>query len=116
MLLANRHVSSVLTDSDTAVNASFCVHVHDGVDFRRLHPPKPVRQYSLATNGLLALYTVAMEMCLTDTTADVPNNGAKKIFRILAKEFGQGCVLEVVMHCRVTPSTLSHQALPSLST
>ena len=111
---ANQHVSSVLTDSDTAVNAGFCVHVHDGADFRRLNPP--MRQYSLATNDLLALSRVAMEMCLTNTTADVPNGGAKKIFRIPAREFGQGCVLKVVMHCRVTPSTLSHQTLTSLST
>jgi hypothetical protein len=114
VLPANQHLSSVLTDVETGANAGFCVHVHDGADFRKLNPP--MRQYSLSTNDLLALSKVAMEMCLTNTTADFPNGGVKKIFRIPAREFGQGCVLKVVMNCMVTPSTLSNQIMKSLST
>lgn len=114
VLPANQNLSSVLTDPGTGANSGFCVHVHDGADFRRLNPP--MRQYLLSTSDLLALSRVAMEMCLTNTSADVPNDGVKKIFRIPAREFGEGCVLKVVMHCRVLPSTLSTLTLTSLST
>ncbi len=70
----------------------------------------------MSTNDLLALSGAALEICLTNTTPDVPNGGVKKVFRIPAREFGQGCVLKVVVCCRILSSTSSTLTLTSLST
>ena len=113
VLPANQHLSSVLTDADSGASPGLCVHVHDGTDSRRLNPP--MRQYCLPMNELLALSGAAMELCLTNTTPNIPNGGVKKNFRIPAREFGQGCVLKVVLHCRVISSTVSTLKMTSLS-
>jgi hypothetical protein len=113
VLPANQHLSSVLTNADTGVSAGFCVNVHDGADSRKVNPP--MRQYCIPTNDLLSLSAAAMEICLSNTAHHVPNGGVKKIFRIPAREFGQGCVLKLVMHCRVLPSSVSTLTLKSLS-
>jgi hypothetical protein len=113
VLPANQHLSSALTDADSGVSAGLCIQVHDGVDSRRLNPP--MRQYCLPINEILAQSGAAMEMCLSNRAPNVPNGGVKKVCRIPAREFGQGCVLKVVLQCKVSPTTASNLVLTSLS-
>jgi hypothetical protein len=98
---ANQHLSSVLTDADTGVSAGFCVMCMMALILENLIRPcgSIAYQQMICLPYLELLWKFASPI----QTADVPNGGVKKIFRIPAREFGQGCVLKVVMHCRVLP-------------